>query len=398
MRSNTVLTPADVGRGLGMAHEFHVGRAQRLRDNPRLLAACSEHEFLLPVYDFDPTLNMGSHRAAFLLGSLAALQHDLRTCGSDLLFRVQPPAADVQHLYQQSETLYDVQDLPTTLERLPWVFTSFRRDLEKSATRWRDPIPAPSAFPPLPPGVSCPDVPTAAELGAVPSEADTRSAFPFHLPEFAPSQAAALAHLRQYLETRRVDSYKATRNGLVGTEFSSKFSPWLALGIISARTVAQAIREYEQEHGANDGTYWLWFELVWRDFFAFRAMTEKSVALNSEPLTTNASFTAWCQGATGNRFVDAAMTELDCTGWMSNRMRQIAASYLIYELHCPWQWGEWWFARHLVDYDPASNEGNWRYIAGQGADPRGGRRFSIDHQQQMYDPQHRYADFWLGAS
>lgn len=378
-----------------MAHEFHVGRYQRLTDNPRLVEACDKQECLIPVYDWDPTVVMGSHRAAFLIGSLASLQRDLRACGSDLLFRVQPPAAEVQHLYRQSETLYSVGDLPMSLDRLPGVFTSFRRDLERHATAWSVPIPPPTTFPPLPTGVSCPDVPSLQELGIPFPDDDDRSAFPFHRAEFAASETAALMHLRQYLETRRIDSYKVTRNGLIGTEFSSKFSPWLSLGIISARTIAESIREYERVYGSNDGTYWLWFELVWRDFFAFRAMTQTSNALQQEPRSVNPPFQIWCQGATGCRFVDAAMTELLRTGWMSNRMRQIAASYLIHELQCPWQWGEWWFATHLIDYDPASNEGNWRYIAGQGANPRGGRRFNIEHQQESYDPQGEYSNLWL---
>lgn len=379
-----------------MLNEFHVGRAQRLADNSRLVQACQGAEHLVPVYDWDPSVDIGPHRAAFLLGSLASLQRSLRERGSDLLFRVQPPSPEVQHLYRQSETLYNVDDLPMPLDRLPGVFTSFRRDLERHATKWCMPLPAPANLPPLPAAMVCADVPTPKELGIDVPDADERSAFPFHDAAFAPSEHAALAHLMQYLRTRQIDSYKATRNGLIGTEFSSKFSPWLALGIISARTIAESVRQYEHEHGANDGTYWLWFELVWRDFFAFRAMTEKSIALDGAPHSANAPFHIWCQGATGCRFVDAAMVELARSGWMSNRMRQIAASYLIHELKCPWKLGEWWFAKHLIDYDPASNEGNWRYIAGQGADPRGGRRFSIEHQQQSYDPQGRYAAYWLG--
>jgi deoxyribodipyrimidine photo-lyase len=379
-----------------MLNEFHVGRAQRLADNPRLMQACQGAEHLVPVYDWDPSVDIGPHRAAFLLGSLASLQRSLRERGSDLLFRVQPPSPEVRHLYRQSETLYNADDLPMSLDRLPGVFTSFRRDLERHATKWCMPVPAPEHLPPLVAGMVCADVPTPKELGIEVPEADERSAFPFHDAAFAPSEQAALAHLVQYLQTRQIDSYKATRNGLIGTDFSSKFSPWLAIGNISARTIAESVRQYEHEHGANDGTYWLWFELVWRDFFAFRAMTEKSSALDGVPRSTNAPFHVWCQGATGCRFVDAAMVELARSGWMSNRMRQIAASYLIHELKCPWQWGEWWFAKHLIDYDPASNEGNWRYIAGQGADPRGGRRFSIEHQQQSYDPNGRYAAYWLG--
>jgi deoxyribodipyrimidine photo-lyase len=226
-------------------------------------------------------------------------------------------------------------------------------------------------------------------------DCDPRSAFPYNTQRWHAGEESALAHLREYLASRRVDTYKATRNGLIGTEFSSKFSPWLAHGNITARTITTALWDYEDEHGVNDGTYWLWFELVWRDFFAFRAKQRGLTPCDTmERARTNPQFLAWTSGTTGAAFVDAAMKELRVTGWLSNRMRQIVASYLINELRLPWQWGEAWFAMQLIDYDPASNEGNWRYIAGQGADPRGGRHFSIEHQQKMYDPSGSYASYW----
>ncbi|MEY3386613.1 MAG: hypothetical protein RIR53_1424 [Bacteroidota bacterium] len=380
-----------------MSIEFHIGRRQRLHDNPRLVEACHAAEQLLPVYDWDPSIEMRPHRASFLLESLRSLQRDLRVRGSDLLFRLQRPADDVAHVYRQSETLYHHDDLPMSLDRIPRVFTSFRRELERSGTRWRAPVPAVEVIPALPDGVVCPDIPSLEELGYERPVGDARSAFPFHRSDFAPSESSAREHLQRYLESQRIDSYKQTRNQLVGTEFSSKLSPWLALGIISARTVAEEIHNYECRHGANDGTYWLWFELVWRDFFAFRAHIEPSEVIHAQPPELHRSFWNWCTGNTGNAFVDAGMNELNCSGWMSNRMRQIVASYLINELQCPWQWGEWWFAVHLIDYDPASNEGNWRYIAGEGADPRGGRRFDIAYQQRTHDPMGSYTSRWRSS-
>ena len=80
------------------------------------------------------------------------------------------------------------------------------------------------------------------------------------------------------------------------------------------------------------------------------------------------------------------MCQLKTTGWMSNRGRQIVASYFINELGLDWRFGAAWFEEQLIDYDPASNWGNWQYLAGVGTDPRGRRQFNIAKQQREYDP------------
>ena len=85
-------------------------------------------------------------------------------------------------------------------------------------------------------------------------KSDSRSSFPYLAGDFYGGSAAAFAHLARYFESRQVDTYKATRNGLSGVDYSSKLSPWLASGAISARTVDAALKEYEVQHGANDGT------------------------------------------------------------------------------------------------------------------------------------------------
>ena len=81
------------------------------------------------------------------------------------------------------------------------------------------------------------------------------------------------------------------------------------------------------------------------------------------------AFAAWCAGNTGNAFVDAFMRQLAATGWMSNRGRQIVASYLINQLGVDWRYGAAWFEQQLIDYDCAANWGNWQYLAGVGTDP-----------------------------
>jgi len=102
----------------------------------------------------------------------------------------------------------------------------------------------------------------------------------------------------------------------------------------------------------------------------------------------------WITGETGDDLVDGGMRELAATGFTSNRARQNAASYLIYDLKQPWWVGAAWFEHALADYDPASNWGNWAYIAGVGTDSRGGRHFDTRRQAEIYDPDGAFRKFW----
>ena len=229
-----------------------------------------------------------------------------------------------------------------------------------------------------------------------------QASFPWWWPDFAGGEGAALAHLARYFASERPRHYKATRNGLSGIDFSSKFSPWLAQGALSPRVAFAALRRHEVVQGASAGSYWLWFELLWRDYFRFlhlqhgRRLYRARGLIDSAPSPVHdpAAFAAWCEGRTGHAFIDAGMRELAATGWLSNRMRQVVASYLIHDLGCDWRAGAAWFEAQLVDYDVYSNQGNWLYIAGRGTDPRGGRRFDPDKQAATYDADGAYRVRW----
>ena len=176
----------------------------------------------------------------------------------------------------------------------------------------------------------------------------------------------------------------------------------LAQGALSARVAFAGLRRHEAERGANESTYWLWFELLWRDYFRFlhlqhgrrlyrgRGLNERA----SPPAHDPDAFERWCAGRTGHAFIDAGMRELAATGWLSNRMRQIVASYLIHDLGCDWRAGAAWFEAQLIDYDVYSNQGNWLYIAGRGTDPRGGRRFDPAKQAREHDPDGSFRKMW----
>jgi deoxyribodipyrimidine photo-lyase len=112
-------------------------------------------------------------------------------------------------------------------------------------------------------------------------------------------------------------------------------------------------------------------------------------------LKDNNALTLWTQGKTGVDFVDANMNELRLTGFMSNRGRQIVASYLCNDLQLDWRSGAAYFEEQLIDYDVCSNWGNWAYIAGVGNDPRGHRVFNIQKQANDYDKDFTFRKVWL---
>lgn len=179
-----------------------------------------------------------------------------------------------------------------------------------------------------------------------------QSAFPF-----SGGETAALNRLKSYLwDTQAVEKYKITRNGLLGSEYSTKLSCWLAFGCISPRRIFHELKKYETERVKNDSTYWVIFELLWRDYFRFVAAKYGNSLFYSggiKKLKYNWSedmekFQKWADGKTGVPFVDANMRELLQTGWMSNRGRQNVASFLTKDLGLDWRMGAEWFEYLLV--------------------------------------------------
>jgi len=221
--------------------------------------------------------------------------------------------------------------------------------------------------------------------------------------DFVGGETRALEQLAYFCQPGRLDHYKETRNGLAGWDFSSKLAPWLANGSLSARKVWQSVNDFEQEYGENDSTYWLKFELLWREYFQWLLLSHGkryfrfSGLTGKRPLKTfyPEHYKAWVEGNTGHKGVDAAMKQLKQTGWLSNRARQWAASCFIHELGLDWRFGAAYFEHQLVDFDVASNWGNWLYLAGVGTDPRGSRQFNLQKQLDSYDPQGEFCKTWL---
>jgi len=310
-------------------------------------------------------------------------------------------------------TLYHIDDLgmfrkvvnsKSNPPDVPDVFSPFRRAVE-SKGKVRSPFPTPVALPPLPDGVVSDELPNDTQIfNASKSEANLRgisariSAFPFK-----GGETCALKRLEDYLwKTKAIATYKETRNGMVGTEYSTKLSPWLAIGNLSPRTIYAEVKKFEFSHTANISTYWVVFELIWRDWFryiCFKYGNKVFFAGGIRGLKVKWNqdlnlFERWKKGTTGVPFVDANMRELLKTGWMSNRGRQNVASFLVKDLKLDWRLGAEWFESMLLDHDVCSNYGNWNHAAGIGSDPRD-RKFNVIKQGLDYDPNGEYVKQWV---
>lgn len=422
----------------------------RLHDNPALTHACAQSDALLPVYCLGSAsaihngearwgvMQPSTHRQRVLLDTLIDLDAQLRALGSALTVVFGPPADILPKLaaalgtrvvhcetiaatHEQDElnevsqaglavqsswqsSLFAPEALPFEVQHLPPVYTRFRQLLAKAGIRPAAPLPAPTHLPPLPKEAHGYATVYLAhqlcDLGEPTPE--PRASVPYLEPAFAGGERPARAHLARYFSSDLPQAYKATRNQLSGTDFSSKCSLWLASGALSVRQLAAEIDRYDTRVGPNEGTEWLRLELLWRDYFRFlhlqhgaklfryRGLRDKVPPIHHDP----ALFTRWSLGRTTEPLVNAAMHELLATGYLSNRLRQVVASYLIHELHGDWRAGAAWFEAQLIDYDVYNNQGNWLYIAGMGTDPRGGRHFNVQKQAHDHDPDQSYQKLW----
>ena len=416
----------------------------RLHDNETLIKAIEQSDEIIPVFCFDENefkktefgfQKTGNFRAQFLLESLKDLDNNLRKLGSGLLivrgkpeyelfklaqkYQVTKVFAKKEVAYEEKQTedrvekelwklkcelktfststLYHAQDLPFSIKDIPDIFTNFRKQTEKES-QIREIFPAPKAI--KSPAIPKLTLPRLEQLGLTLITSEQRTAFPFK-----GGESEAYKRLNYYFtESKLISNYKETRNGLIGADYSSKFSPWLANGCLSPREIYYELKKFEEEFGANESTYWLVFELLWRDYFRFmmkkhrhQFFVQTGVKPSDTPTNSNNQelLNQWINGNTGVDFIDANMIELKLTGYMSNRGRQNVASYLCNDLKIDWRYGAAYFEQQLIDYDVCSNWGNWAYLAGVGNDPRGQRVFNIDKQAEDYDSKKQYRNLWI---
>jgi deoxyribodipyrimidine photo-lyase len=403
---------------------------EALREGRPVMVYCLDpREFGTTSFGFAKT---GVWRSQFLLESLVDLRASLQQLGSDLVIRVGKPEEILPQMVEQTKaiaiyyheevgseeikvernvenqagipchafwghTLYLPDELPFEVADLPELFTAFRKAIEKESDIEKA-IASPLKFPSLPEGLDPGQLPTLENMNVTAQVASKLGVL-----AFKGGERAAIDRLQTYFwKNDCLKTYKETRNGLLGADYSSKFSPWLALGCLSPRYIYGEVLRYECERVENESTYWLVFELIWRDYFRFICQKHGNQVFKISGLRDAwlswqddpEQFELWKTGMTGFPLVDANMRELAATGFMSNRGRQNVASFLTKNLGIDWRQGAAYFESILIDYDVCSNWGNWNYAAGVGNDARGFRFFNITKQAKDYDPKGNYVKHW----
>ena len=412
----------------------------RVEDNTSLSKAIRDSSRVIGYINIDPTIfelsNYGfkkteKFRTKFLLESIQDLKKQLNGINISLIITNQDfetsinsiiEKYNVRSIYMQKEWtrdelaeekqipkhinlikdfdqfLYSPESVKEIYENIPRGFSNFRKKCEKYLN-----ISYPLQIPkPLDKKNNIDEVysvPTLNDLGFEEFRVHKDSVF-----KFLGGETSAKERVYEYFfETKRISKYKLTRNKLLGKDYSSKLSSWLANGSISVRYVYMQIKKYEEEIEKNESTYWLFFELIWRDFFKYVSMQHKDkffsksgIYGNSKDWSNNRELiNSWINGETNEPFVNANMKELSQTGFMSNRGRQNVANYLTKELKIDWRIGAEYFESLLIDYDVHSNYGNWLYNAGIGNDSMPFRKFNPKLQSERYDPNKEYEKLWL---
>jgi deoxyribodipyrimidine photo-lyase len=411
-------------------------RDLRLADNQALSAAMAHAEQVVPVFVLDPILlaenaaaygSVAEKRVAFLFSGLRILDESLRAKGSQLVIRRGDPRDEMATLLIETgaEAIYAEADVwPYGAERdarvaktLPLhltdgltihppdavlkadgtpyiVFTPFSRKWKAlTPPSLQDILPAPEHIA-TPPDVASLPIPTEPTLSP-------------EIP-FPPGEAEAQHRLDAFLTSDDPPVYGyAEARDRIDLEGASCLSPYLRFGMLSARQAA-AMAELARELAPNEEAHhsvdtWL-DELIWREFYQailhhFPYVLEQSPRSSSQAIpweNDSTAFAAWCEGRTGYPIVDAAMRQLTHAGWMHNRARMIVASFLVKDLLIDWRWGERFFMQHLIDGDPAANNGGWQWTAGTGTDAAPYFRvFNPVTQGKKHDPQGDYARRWV---
>ncbi len=410
----------------------------RIHDNEILLEAIRKADKVLPVYCFDPFYftkavtgepKTGNFRARFLLESVADLRKNLRAHGAELIIRTGHPAEilpqlaeeyHVNEVYHHREvaheetdiseevetalwkiklnlkhfighTLYHKEDLPFPIKDIPDSFATFKKKIERDSNV-RPCIDTPGQIN-IPVITDAGELPTLQQLGLDEPVDDPRAAT-----RFIGGETEALKQLQQYfINIGKADQHKGAKHG--PASIASNLSPWVALGCISLRHIYWEVMKHEGNLNNNNP---LILELLWRDYFRFmfKKHGQKFIAQNNDEQPELAAnhdelFEQWKNGDTGVPLVDAIMHELNATGYINNYSRQITAVYLVANLKADWMKGAKYFEEKLIDYSPASNWGNWAFIAGINNDPRDSRYFNLAKQPTEAEMKGDFIDTWL---
>lgn len=413
----------------------------RVRDNEILWQALAKADRVVPVYVFDPRqytfqkngmYKTGVLRAKFIQESVQDLRLSLRALGADLLVVsgfpevVLPTLAEryqVKEVYHHREvakeethvstlveealwkkrlnlrhfighTLYHKEDLPFPIKDIPDAFATFRKKIERE-TAIRPSVQTPLKID-VPDDLEDSEIPSLESLGFSSDLAKMADHSPFK-----GGETAGLKRLEAVLA-----GMDATLSDSPGSDEGTVLSPWIALGCLSVHTVYHTVKKYEDKSLSKKRASAIITGLLWRDYFRFmfkkhgnkfflaQGFSHETPAyeLVEEPL-----FERWKRGETGDPFVDAAMHQLNTVGFIPHAARMLVAHYLVSSLNISHLQGAAYFEDKLVDYNPASNYGNWAHIAGVGSSPKDNGVRDIKKLQHSLSADGAYLKRWSGA-
>lgn len=408
-----------------------IRRDLRITDNQALFAAQNNSDQVIPVFILDQFLwnspYVGEKRINFLLNGLRSLDQDLRKIGSRLIVQSGDPVQSLQKLFKETsaDCIYAEEDFSQYARRrdkkiqqmLPLKLTNGltayhpMEMIKKDGTPytiyspfmryWKSrPRPKASQVIPAPTQINSPARLTSTPI---PDNSETYSGIPY-----LAGEQRAQEQLSNFVEGTNpaIFNYAESRDR-PDLNNTSGLSPYLRFGMVSTRqavvTAFACIDEAVGNEAQKSAEVWL-NELIWREFyfsilyhFPFVAKQSfRSNLRNIQWANNEEDFTAWTEGKTGFPFVDAGMRQLKKIGWMHNRTRMVVASFLTKNLLIDWRWGERWFMEHLIDGDPASNNGGWQWTAGTGTDAAPYFRiFNPISQSKRFDPDGKYIRQWL---
>ncbi|MCG8577522.1 MAG: DNA photolyase family protein [Flavobacteriales bacterium] len=388
---------------------FWFRRDLRLEDNVGLSMALNSPFPVIPLFIFDDNILNNLHkddaRVSFIHSQLNLIHKTLKKHGSSLLIKKGSPS----RVWKQLITQFDIQQVyinrdyePTTLKRDFEVgqlltdkgieFQSFKDQVifEAGEILKKDGTPY-TVFTPFKRQWLAHF--TANHIKDHSCNLDRLYQGNFDFPCLEEMDFEQSRIVVRPFKTEIIPNYAESRN--FPTQSTSDLGPHLRFGTISCREV---IRKLDK-----DADTFL-SELIWREFFSHILFHFPDVVhKNFKPQYNGVQwqnkwedFNRWCQGKTGYPMVDAGMRELNATGYMHNRLRMITAGFLCKHLLIHWSWGEVYFAEKLLDFDLASNNGNWQWAAGTGCDAAPYFRiFNPSEQIKRFDPEHKYVRKWV---
>ncbi len=391
---------------------FWFRRDLRLQDNAGLFHALKENKELVPIFIFDTTIldkleDKADRRVEFIHHSLSVMQQQLEEVGSSMIvFHGDPieifkllklKAVYTNHDYEPYARKRDEQ-VKNILAKSGADFKTFKDQVifEKAEVTKDDGKPY-TVFTPY--SRKWKSLLTPSQLKSYPTENHFDSfkkikAIPLPSIQDLGFESTGLPFPERVIKQSIVEKYDQQRN-FPAIEGTTKLSVHLRFGTVSIRKLAQLAQKKNE--------VWL-NELIWRDFYhmilwhfpevekkAFKSAYDQIQWRNNEK-----EFIAWCEGQTGYPLVDAGMRELNTTGFMHNRVRMIVASFLTKHLLIDWRWGEAYFAKKLLDFDLAANNGGWQWAASSGCDAAPYFRvFNPTLQTEKFDPELKYIKKWV---